>query len=75
MILNLHKNVNCQIMKKDGEVTVRAGDGTKVSSYSVSGNSAKTNANVVAYSDECVPLFNGKLLLRLRNTLTVVSAS
>lgn len=75
MILNLHKNINYQIIKKDGEVTVRGGDGTQVSSYSVTSSSAKNATGVVAYSDECIPLYDGKLLLRLRNTLTVVGAN
>lgn len=76
MILNLRKNVNYRIAdKKDGEVTVDYGDGTKVSSQKVSRAGAKSGANVVAYSDECVPLFDGKILLRLRNALSVVESN
>lgn len=76
MILNLRKNVNYRIAEnKDGEITVDYGDGTRVSSQKVTSSGVKSSANVVAYSDECVPLFDGKILLRLRNALSVVESN
>lgn len=71
MITDLRKNVNYQILKTDGEVTLSGSDGTSVSSYSVSGGEV---GGVVAYCDERVPLYDGKMLVRLRNSLSVCEA-
>ncbi len=76
MIIDLHKNVNYRILKSDDEnkPILSGGDGTKISEYSVIENSAKESDGVIAYCDERIPLYDGKMLIRLRNTLTVAEA-
>lgn len=71
MITDLRKNVNYQILKNDGEVSLSGSDGTGVCSYSVTGGE---DSGVVAYCDERVQLYDGKMLVRLRNTLSVCEA-
>lgn len=70
-MVDLRKNVNYSILKTDGEVSLSGSDGTSVSSYSINGGEV---SGVVAYCDERVPLYDGKLLVRLRNTLSVCEA-
>ncbi len=74
MIIDLHRNFNYQILKKDGETVLSGGNGTTLSSYSVNEGSAKISDGVIAYCDERLPLYDGKMLVRLRNTLTVTDA-
>lgn len=75
MIVGLYKDKIYKIVKNDdGEVTVNGGDGTKVVSSSVASDGEKSENRVVAYCDEYVQLYDGKILKRLRDALSVENA-
>ena len=72
MIVGLNKNKNYSIVKRsDGTITVNCGNGTQVISSSVTAGGEKADNGVVAYCDEYAELYDGRILKRLRDALSV----
>ena len=72
MIVGLNKNKNYSIVKRsDGTITVNGGNGTQVISSSVTAGGEKADNGVVAYRDEYAELYDGRILKRLRDALSV----
>lgn len=70
MIVNLSKNKNFTIQSiSGGKVTVNSSDGNLLFSSTV--DKAESSREVVAFADQMITLYDGKILKRIRDSIFI----